>query len=70
MLNINKNNSYQYVAFLRGINVGGHVLIKMADLKKAFEMMGFENVRTILASGNVVFEYDQTDKKALTKKVE
>lgn len=44
------------VAFLRGINVGGHKKISMADLKKAFESLGFRNVRTVLASGNVVFE--------------
>ncbi len=70
MKKMNKNDSYQYVAFLRGINVGGHVLIKMIDLKKAFEKMGFENVRTLLASGNVVFESEQTDKKALTTEIE
>lgn len=44
------------VAFLRGINVGGHHKIPMCALKKAFEAMGFKNVRTVLASGNVVFE--------------
>lgn len=45
----------EYVAFLRGINVGGHKSVKMADLRTAFEAMGFQNVRTVLASGNVVF---------------
>jgi len=60
----------RYVAFLRGINVGGHTLIKMVDLEKSFEKMGFENVRTLLTSGNVVFESEQTDKKALTKEIE
>ncbi len=50
------------VAFLRGINVGGHHKIPMPDLKAAFESMGFRNVRTVLASGNVVFE--PTGKKA------
>ncbi len=60
----------RYVAFLRGINVGGHAIIKMADVKKAFEKMGFENVRTLLASGNVVFESEQRDKKALTEEIE
>lgn len=70
MKKMNKNDSHQYVAFLRGINVGGHGLIKMIDLKKAFEKMGFENVRTLLASGNVVFESEQTDNKALTTEIE
>ena len=49
------------IAFLRGINVGGHRKIPMADLKKAFESMGFRNVRTVLASGNVVFEASRKD---------
>ncbi len=46
----------RFAAFLRGINVGGHKVVKMADLQAAFEVMGFENVRTIQASGNVVFD--------------
>jgi uncharacterized protein (DUF1697 family) len=44
------------VAFLRGINVGGGRLIKMADLKACLEQAGLKNVRTFIASGNVVFE--------------
>ena len=64
------NNQCQYVAFLRGINVGGHGLIRMTDLKIAFEKMGFKNVRTVLASGNVVFQSELTDTKALTKEIE
>jgi uncharacterized protein (DUF1697 family) len=46
----------RYVAFLRGINVGGHKPVKMADLRAVFVAMGFQNVKTVLASGNVVFE--------------
>jgi uncharacterized protein (DUF1697 family) len=45
----------QYAAFLRGVNVGG-VNLKMAEVAKAFEEAGFTNVRTILASGNVLLE--------------
>jgi uncharacterized protein (DUF1697 family) len=44
------------VALLRGINVGGRNTVPMAALKKTFEAMGFRDVRTVLASGNVVFE--------------
>lgn len=44
-----------YVAFLRGINLGQRQ-IKNADLKAAYEAMGFTNVRTLIASGNVVFD--------------
>ena len=43
-----------YVALLRGINVGGRT-IKMADLRTAFDELGLADVRTILASGNVLF---------------
>jgi uncharacterized protein (DUF1697 family) len=45
----------RYAAFLRGVNVGG-VNLKMAEVAKAFENAGFTNVRTILASGNVLLE--------------
>ena len=46
----------KYVAFLRGINVGGNKKVPMADLKKVLEKIGLQNVKTLLASGNVVFE--------------
>jgi uncharacterized protein (DUF1697 family) len=46
----------KYCAFLRGINVGGKNIIKMTDLKNAFEKCGFLNVRTFIQSGNVIFE--------------
>ena len=46
----------RYVAFLRGINVGGHKALTMAALRAAFEAMSLENVRTIQASGNVLFD--------------
>jgi uncharacterized protein (DUF1697 family) len=45
----------RYVAFLRGVNVGG-VNLKMADVATAFEKAGFTKVRTILASGNVLLD--------------
>jgi len=64
-----KPSPRKYVAFLRGINVGGHT-VKMAELKKAFEALGFRNVRTILASGNVVFEVAGGDRAALARKIE
>lgn len=58
-----------YVAFLRGVNVGGNTL-KMADVKQTFEDTGFTDVRTILASGNVVFTSDRTDRAKLKKDIE
>lgn len=45
----------RYVAFLRAINVGGHV-VKMEHLRLLFTAMGFTNVETVIASGNVVFD--------------
>ena len=49
-----------YVALLRGVNVGGRN-IKMADLKDCFEKAGFINPKTYIQSGNVVFESDKTE---------
>jgi len=46
----------RYVALLRGINVGGNTLIKMAALKECVEAIGHADVRTYIASGNVLFE--------------
>lgn len=45
----------KYAAFLRGVNVGG-VNLKMAEVAQSFEEAGFTNVRTILASGNVLLD--------------
>lgn len=44
-----------YVALLRGINVGGNKKVSMAELKKVFEKLGYEDVRTYINSGNVIF---------------
>jgi uncharacterized protein (DUF1697 family) len=60
----------KYVAFLRGINVGGHKPVKMEELKKTFESMGFQNVKTLLASGNVLFETPETGADNLIKRIE
>ncbi len=49
----------EYVAFVRGINVGGRRPVKMTGLRSAFEAMGFWDVRTVLASGNVIFETER-----------
>jgi uncharacterized protein (DUF1697 family) len=45
-----------YAAFLRGINVGGNTIISMSKLKECFEALGYENVKTYINSGNVVFQ--------------
>ena len=59
-----------YIAFLRGINVGGKNIIKMDDLKLIFESFGFKNATTYIQSGNVNFETSTTNAKALTQKIE
>ncbi len=59
-----------YVAFLRGINVGGKKLIKMEQLARIFTDAGLKNVRTYIASGNVIFESRSASKPALTRKIE
>jgi len=60
----------KYVAFLRGINVGGKRLIKMEDLRGVLASLGLKNVRTFIASGNVLFETSQANRSALTRKIE
>jgi uncharacterized protein (DUF1697 family) len=45
-----------HVAFVRAVNVGGRGLVRMADLQKAFNAAGVTNVRTVIASGNVIFD--------------
>lgn len=60
----------QYLVLLRGINVGGKNIIKMADLKASFEEMGFSNVVTYIQSGNVLVQSVDKDKAALTTKIE
>lgn len=45
----------KYVAFFRGINVGGKNIVKMADLKQMFTNLGFLDVKTYIQSGNVIF---------------
>ena len=59
----------QYVAFLRGINVNG-INIRMTDLRAAFAGLGFTGVRTVLASGNVLFDTQDTDAAAIKARIE
>lgn len=58
-----------YIAFLRAINVGGRV-VKMERLRALFAELGFANVRTYIQSGNVFFETAETDRSALTLRIE
>lgn len=57
------------VAFLRAINVGGHV-VKMDALRTQFEALGLAEVETFIASGNVLFSSRAANLAALEKKIE
>ena len=59
----------KYAAFLRGINVGGNNMIKMERLREIVAALGFENVRTYVNSGNVVFEARKTPDKKLASSI-
>jgi uncharacterized protein (DUF1697 family) len=59
----------QYFAFLRGINVGGHT-VRMEDLRKMFEGIGFFDVATFIASGNVIFNASARSAAALERQIE
>jgi len=60
----------RYVALLRGINVGGKTLIKMAELRTCAEELGLDRVSTYIASGNVLFESGERDSAKLEAKIE
>jgi uncharacterized protein (DUF1697 family) len=59
-----------YVSMLRGINVGGHKRIKMDQLRASFEALGFEQVKTYIQSGNVVFKTTKSSPAVLSRKME
>jgi len=60
----------QYVAFLRAINVAGHSLVRMNDLREAFVRAGCQAVRTYIQSGNVVFESSEREIVSVVQKIE
>jgi uncharacterized protein (DUF1697 family) len=59
-----------HIALLRGINIGPHKRIKMEALQRAIRELGFEDVRTYIQSGNVVFKTATTDTGRLANKIE
>lgn len=58
-----------FIAFLRAINVGGHT-VKMERLRTLFGELGFSQVETFIASGNVIFAAPKADVQALEKQIE
>ena len=59
-----------YISMLRGINVSGHKRIKMDQLRKSFEALGFEQVRTYIQSGNVVFKAGNLSTSVVSQRIE
>jgi uncharacterized protein (DUF1697 family) len=59
-----------YVTMLRGVNVGGNKKIKMEKLRSSLEALGFEQVKTYIQSGNVVFKAAKTSPTTLSRKIE
>ena len=59
-----------YVAFLRGINVGGKGIVSMAAIKEALVAIGMSGVRTYINSGNVIMSTPALDGETLTNRIE
>jgi uncharacterized protein (DUF1697 family) len=59
-----------FVALLRGVNSGQNPVVKMDALRQVFEKLGFDDVRTILASGNVIFDAGTQTEDVLVRLLE
>lgn len=59
----------KYIAFLRGINVGGH-RVTMERMRELFAETGFANVRSYIQTGNIFFETAETDRAAIAREIE
>jgi uncharacterized protein (DUF1697 family) len=58
-----------YIALLRGINVSGHKMMKMEELKKVLQSLNFTNIRSYIQSGNILFETEKADSIFLEKQI-
>ena len=58
-----------YAAFLRAINVGGHATVKMTDVRDAFVAAGCKDVRTVIQSGNIIFDAPASGRAALARRI-
>lgn len=59
-------NDKKHVVFLRGINVGGHHKVPMAELREEIKKLGYQEITTILNSGNIIFK---SEKKPVANKI-
>src|SRR5512146_2301016 len=64
-----ESGDMRYIALLRGVNVGGH-MVKMERLRALFAELGLDGVRTYIQSGNVFFEAADGDRAELTRAIE
>ena len=69
-MTVQRASNDRWVALLRGINVGGKNIIRMADLRSCFEAEGFRDVLTYIQSGNVIFRAPDSTPGALTMRIE
>lgn len=60
---------YQYVVFLRGINVGAHNRIKMADLKNHLSQLNFTQIKTYIQSGNLILSTQIDNENEIEQKI-
>jgi uncharacterized protein (DUF1697 family) len=58
------------IALLRGTNVGGHKQVAMSELRAVLEALGFAGVRSLLQSGNLIFQSDRSTGTALERVLE
>lgn len=60
---------FQFIAFLKGINVGGKNILKMTDLTNLLTSNNFHNVKTYIQSGNIIFETKSTERNQIKKDI-
>ncbi|WP_426431474.1 DUF1697 domain-containing protein [Winogradskyella sp. HB-48] len=59
-----------YIVLIRGINVGGHRKVSMAELRDLLTKIGFSNVKTYIQSGNVIFKVTETNAKEIENSIQ
>ncbi|MBU2927749.1 DUF1697 domain-containing protein [Winogradskyella psychrotolerans] len=59
-----------YIALLRGINVGGHKKVPMAELRELLTNSGLQHVKTYIQSGNIIFQSSVNDTNFLTNQIQ
>jgi uncharacterized protein (DUF1697 family) len=69
-MNVRSEPSVRYVALLRGMNMIGRKLVAMEELARLFSQMRFQRVKTVLATGNVLFDAPASDPAVLTSRIE